>query len=261
MTAVGLGVGGLLAAGGAYLAFVQSKKKAGFATELKFLKATSLAEISESFRAMDAEGLGDSYKDFVEVNGTAETDGDLKSPHNETPCAYYEASVMREYEQMETYTDKDGKVKTRRNKLYENVSRDKSSSPLYIADGDTKVRIDLQGADLQLKSAATRYEPFKEERGYSFFGINFSVPTGTRTLGFRYEERIIPAGHPLYVVGEVRKSGGELSIGRPSEKGKPFIVSVKSEEEVIGSMEGSAKTTMYFGYVLIAIGIAAAVFL
>ncbi|MGI6253381.1 MAG: E3 ubiquitin ligase family protein [Aminivibrio sp.] len=261
MSMVGLGVGGLLAAGGAYLAFVQSKKKEGLARELQFMKSTSLPELHESLKALDAEGLGDSFRDMVETNGSAETDGELKTPHSETPCAYFEASVTREYEQMETYTDKDGKVRTRRNKLYENVSSDKSSSPLYIADGGVRARIDLQGANLDLKSGEDRYEPFKEDRGYSFFGVNFTVPSGTRTLGFRYKERLIPLGQPLYVVGEIRKSGGELRIGKPSEKDKPFIVSVKSEEEVLDSMKGSAKTTQYFGYALIVIGAAVAVFL
>ncbi len=261
MSMLGLGVGGLVAAGGAYLAFVQSKKSEGLARELQFMKATSLSEIEESMKALEAEGLGDSFRDVVETNGSAETDGELKSPHSETPCAYFQASVTREYEKMETYTDKDGKVRTRRTKLYEPVSNEKSHSPLYIADRGTRVRIDLQGADLDLKSGEERYEPFKEDRGYSFFGVNFTVPSGTRTLGFKYSEKLIPLGQSLYVVGEVRKSGGELSIGKPSEKGKPFIVSVKSEEEVIAGMKGSAKTTQYFGYALLVIGAALAVFL
>ena len=59
------------------------------------------------------------------------------------PCAYYEATVLREYEKQETTTDKDGKVRTNRTRGSETVSSQKSPSPLYVADGDVKVGIDL----------------------------------------------------------------------------------------------------------------------
>ncbi len=62
------------------------------------------------------------------------------------------------------------------------------------------------------------------------------------------------------MAGEARQSAGNLRIGRPSEKGKPFIVSVKSEEEVTAGVEGKAKTQFYIGIALVVIGLAIALF-
>ena len=119
---------------------------------------------------------------------------------------------------------------------------------------------DLDGASIDLKDGANRFEPYESNRTYSFWGVSFTVPQGTRTLGFRYAEKIIPLGHPLYIAGEVRESAGNLHIGKPSEKSKPFIVSVKSEEEVVKSREAGAKAQLWFGIALIVVGVAVAIF-
>ncbi len=248
MNFVALGIGGLMIAGGAYLSFIQKKKSEGLVTELKFMKAVSLGELKESWQSLSDEGMADGFRDMVETNGKAGTD------------AYFEATVTREFEKEERSTDKDGKVQTTRTRSSEVVSSRKSPSPLYIADGDIRVGIDMDGATLHLKDGEDRFEPYESNKTYTFFGVQFSAPSGVRTLGFRYKEKLIPLGHPLYVVGEARHSGGALRIGKPSEKGKPFIVSVKSEDEVVAGMQGSVKFVFYLGIALMIGGAAVAVF-
>lgn len=243
-------------AGGAYLALVQKKKTEGVLTELKFMKSIPLAEVEATWRSLEAEGLGSGYRDFVETNGRAVTDGEVLSPYGDQPCAYYEATVTREYEKEDSYTDKEGRLKRRRTRSSEVVSSQKSSSPLYVADGDIRLGIDLDGATLHLKDGGDRFEPYVDNKSYSFFGASFSVPSGVRTIGFRYKEKIIPLDHPLYVVGEARGSAGTLRIGRPTEKDKPFIVSVKSEEEVAAGQAGKIKGVFYLGVGLIIAGAA-----
>lgn len=261
MNMVAIGIGGLLVVGGAYLSFVQKKRTEGKVTELRFMKAVSLAELDETWKSLANEGLVDGYRDIVETNGKAETDGELKAPYSNAPCAYFEATVTREFEKEERVKDKDGNMQTKRTRSSETVSSRKSPSPLYIADGGVRVGVDLDGASLYLKDGEDRFEPYDSNKTYSFFGVQFTAPAGGGTLGFRYKERIIPLGHPLYVVGEARQSGGGLRIGRPSEAGKPFIVSTKSEEEVVNDLKGSAKGSFYLGIALMAIGAAVAVFL
>lgn len=261
MSMLTVGLGGLLVAGGAYLSFVQKKKTEGHVTELKFMKSTSLAEMNETWKSLADEGLGDGFRDMVETHGKAETDGELKTPYSDAPCAYFEATVTREFEKEERVKDKDGNTQTKRTRSSEVVSSRKSPSPLYIADGGVRVGVDMDGASLYLRDGEDRFEPFDSTKTYTFFGVRFTAPSGARTLGFRYKERIIPLGHPLYVVGEARVSGGGLRIGKPSEAGKPFIVSTKSEEEVINDIKGSAKGMFFLGVVLMVIGAAIAVFL
>lgn len=260
MNMTALLVGALLAALGAYLAIVQKKKTEGTVTELKFMKAVSLPELAANLENLRSEGLAEGYRDIVETNGKADADGEVRAPYSNQVCAYYEASVTREYEKEEVFTDKDGKTQRRRTRASEEVSAQKSSAPLYVKDGEVRIALDLSGAALQLKDGTDRFEPYDDSKTYSFFGVRFSAPTGVRTLGFRYRERIIPPGHPLYVVGELRSSAGELHIGRPSEKGKPFIISVKSEEEVTAGEQGKVKMFLYLGIGLIIVGIAVAIF-
>ncbi len=260
MNFVALGIGGLMIAGGAYLSFVQKKKTEGLVTELKYMKAVSLAELKDSWQSLADEGMAEGFRDLVETNGKADTDGEVKAPYSNVACAYFEATVTREFEKEERSTDKDGKVQMKRTRSSEIVSSRKSPSPLYVADGNVRVGVDMDGATLHLKDGEDRFEPYESNKTYTFFGVQFSAPSGVRTLGFRYKEKLIPLGHPLYVVGEARNSAGALRIGRSSEKGKPFIVSVKSEDEVIADMKGSAKAAFYLGIALMIGGAAVAVF-
>ena len=251
-------VGALVAVVGVYLATVQKKKTEGIVTELKFMKALSLPEIAANLEDLRNEGLAEGYRDMVETHGKADSEGEVKAPYSETICAYYEASVTREYEREEVTTDKDGKTERRRVRSSEQVGTEKSSAPLYLREGEVRVTLDLPGSNLQLRDGLDRFEPYNDRNTYEFFGLRFSDPSGARTLGFRYKEQIIPLGHPLYVVGELRSSAGELHIGKPSEKGKPFIVSVKTEEEVTAGEQGKAKMFLYGGIALVVGGIAIA---
>ena len=55
---------------------------------------------------------------------------------------------------------------------------------------------------------------------------------------------------------------GQLMVQKPSEKGKHFIVSTKSEEEIINSAESAAKW-QYFGAiasVIVGVGLVIAAF-
>ena len=258
MSALSMGIGAVIALGGAYLAFVQKKKSEGQITELKFSKNSTLPDIKNAWKSVAEQGLG--YRDFIETTGKAVTDGQLLSQHGKIPCAYFTATVVREFEKDEMVKDDKGVVQRKTTRGSETVSNQNSPTPLYVEDGGVRVPIDLDGASIDLKDGANRFEPYESNRTYSFWGVSFTVPQGTRTLGFRYAEKIIPLGHPLYIAGEVRESAGNLHIGKPSEKGKPFIVSVKSEEEVVKSREAGAKAQLWFGIALIVVGVAVAIF-
>lgn len=260
MNVFALGAGGLIAAAGAYLAFVQKKKTEGRVTDLNFMKPTPLPELVSTWQNLSAEGFGDSYRDVVATTGAASTDGELKAPYSGTSCAYFEATVLREYEKEETSTDKDGKIQRKTTRGSETVSSQKSPSPLYVSEGDVRIGLDLDGVSLHLKDGPEKFEPYESTKTYTFFGVRFSAPSGVRTLGFKYREKIIPLGHPLYVTGEVRHSGGALRIGKPGEKGRPFIISVKSAEEVAAGEAGKARMQLYLGIALMVIGAAIAIF-
>ncbi|MDD2453799.1 MAG: E3 ubiquitin ligase family protein [Synergistaceae bacterium] len=252
-------VGALVAVLGVYLAVVQKKKTEGIVIELKFMKPVSLPEIVANMENLEKEGLAEGYRDMVQTNGKAVTEEEVTAPYSNKVCAYFEATVTREYEEEEVTKDKDGNTQRRRVRRSEEVGSQKSDAPLYLKDGDVKVALDLDGANLQLKDGIDRFEPYKDDNTYEFFGLRFTNHAGARTIGFRYKEQIIPLNHPLYVVGELRSSADELHIGKPSEKGKPFIISVKSKDEVTVGEENKAKMFLYGGIALVVAGIAIAI--
>jgi hypothetical protein len=62
-----------------------------------------------------------------------------------------------------------------------------------------------------------------------------SLLNSNETIGYRREEWVIPVGTALFVQGEVTDDQGHLRLRKP-EKG-PFVVSTKSEAELLGEAE------------------------
>jgi hypothetical protein len=97
-----------------------------------------------------------------------------------------------------------------------------------------------------------------EGGGMIRFG-RFSLSLGTmlerrRTLGYRYQEWIVPINRQVYVLGQATDSRGELCLERPTEGGKPFIISLKSEEQLVAGAQGSAQWMGLAAGVLLAAG-------
>ena len=63
---------------------------------------------------------------------------------------------------------------------------------------------------------------------------------GSRTLGYQYEEHILPLEGQYTVIGQVSDSSGVLALGRG---GPIFSISRRSRDEQIGSAKTAAKWT------------------
>jgi hypothetical protein len=59
----------------------------------------------------------------------------------------------------------------------------------------------------------------------------------------------------LFVVGELHDREGAPKITRPKDKKESFVVSTKSEEDVIKALESKSKMLYYGGIVLAVIGL------
>lgn len=70
--------------------------------------------------------------------------------------------------------------------------------------------------------------------GFGNFQINVgSLTFGSgNTIGYRYQEWITPVDRPVLVVGLASNQTGTLRIDRPTTKGQPFLVSLKSEDSL-----------------------------
>ena len=67
-------------------------------------------------------------------------------------------------------------------------------------------------------------------------------------------EETIEANQNLYVIGEAYKVGNEIHIGKPQDPKKPFIVTTKSEEEIINKSSQNSLFLLVGGIVAIVIG-------
>ena len=221
--------------------------------------AKGLIGLAQSVR-QDLEKLGQTGEGFhqiVEVKGAIRADSPLTSEIAKQPCVYYDASVIREYE--ETYWETNSQTnqrvqRTRRSS--ETVSHDSQSTSFWIEDSSGRIKVNPEGADLDSVQVVDRFEPAEAAQGgvLSFGGFRFDLAgfslggPGTRTLGYRFKERIIPLDRPAYVLGEVVDDGAELVIQKPREGGRRFIISLKSEEELVRST-GSTVQWLLWGAV------------
>ncbi|MFQ7075018.1 MAG: GIDE domain-containing protein, partial [Clostridia bacterium] len=111
------------------------------------------------------------------------------------------------------------------------------------------------GCDLDIPKTFDRFEPKNNLSNYRYFN-SFSVNRfGAETLGFKMTEETIEENQNLYVIGEAFRVGDTIHIGKPEDKKKPFIVTTKSEEDLINKSNQNAMFSLVGGIVAIIVGI------
>lgn len=234
----------LMAVGGVLL--VTRLRSLNLAMDIKYYETSKVADVVDTYQQLKDElGVGNYSGNIVELSGTGGSDSPLFAEFSQRSALYYQATVTREYEVTEQIKDNDGRYRTETKRKSEQVSKNEQYIPFYLDDGSgSKIMIDMKGAK---KHPIQSYDEFRQEapQGYSSYG-----GTGSKTIGYRYKEKMIPADMRLYVLGEVSDRRGELAVIKPQESGKPFIVSTKSEEELTKSAEGSAKTQLIIAILL-----------
>ncbi|MGI5834909.1 MAG: E3 ubiquitin ligase family protein [Chloroflexota bacterium] len=196
-----------------------------------------------------AERLGQqgSFKQIAEVKGVLKCDSPLRSEIAQEPCVYYSMTVTREYE--ETYWETDSKTKRRQRRTRrgsEVVSQNSQRIPFWVEDSTGSILVNPEGADID---AVQVIDKFENNTGgvITLGGFSFDVGSlvgqflsDSRTLGYRFRESILPIGRQIYVLGEAADTTGKIQVQKPSGKEK-FIISLKSEEELIRSTKSAAQ--------------------
>lgn len=228
-------IGVVLIGLGAFL-FYNRKASLNKAMEIKYHETSKTADVIDTYKQVKGELSGSVYNGgMVELKGIGNASQPLIGEYSQRPALFMEISVERRYEYTEEQRDNDGNYRTVTRTGTETVSSRSEHVLFYLDDGSgAKILVDMEGAQ---KDSIKSYEEFRSDAP---LGFNFSFSSSSRTLGYTYREKIIPDGARLYVLGEVSDRRGEICIVKPSEKGNPFIISVKSEEEIIKSAESSA---------------------
>lgn len=226
-------------------------------TEIKFMQTKTIQELRDMFKQMDESGLSD-YREFVELKGTVTDDTLTDAPFSNQKVAYCEATLKQITEVKERYTDSQGRTQTRIRKVETPISDEKTSQDIFMKDASSEEKVALEinasGCNLDIPKTFDRFENKGNLRGYRYFNSWSFDRFGTETLGFSMEEKTIKPNQSLYVIGEAYRVGDTIHIGKPMDKKKPFIVTTKSEEELINSSNTSATMALVGGIVAIIIG-------
>ncbi len=242
--------GALLALLGVILWIVKAKKEAKSQT-LEMLETSRIKDVVENYEHISNSMGSGSFSNHVEIKGVAHTDSPLMSELKEEAVVYYCSTVEHEYEKLETKTDSDGKKSKEWVKHQDTVSENKRWADGFGVKDDTGfVAINATKSQLHTETLFTKFEKGEPNplvgsslkiKGFSISLGDNNSSNGFRTIGYRYSESGIRVGAKLYVVGDANDRNGTLEISHPKDKKSPFIVSVKSKDDLLGSLSGAAK--------------------
>lgn len=227
---------------------------------IKYHETSKASDVVSIYNELKLElGEGNYSGNIVELSGIGSSSNPLMAEHSNSACLYYKAQVTREYEYTETERDSEGNSKTVTRRGSETVSNNERYIPFYLDDGSgAKIMVDMEGAEKHTVQSVDRFE----NNAPSGFSINIGGGySNSRTLGFRYKEHIIPNNSKLYVLGEASDRRGEFGIIKPKDsKDNNFIVSTKSEEEIIKSTQSSAGMYMVFAIIAAIAGVGSIIY-
>ena len=193
-----------------------------------------------------------SFVQVAEVKGLVKCDGPLTSEIAKQPCVYYASSVSREYEETYWETDSETKQQVQRTRRgSENVAGNSQRVPFWVEDGTGRVLVDPEGAEIESVKVVDRFERGDVHQGggsvsigdfrIALGGASFGLGAGTRTIGYRLRENILPLDRRVYVLGKATDSPGQLTIQASHENGGRFIISLKTEEELLRSTASAVR--------------------
>ena len=222
--------------------FLIKKTETKKANDLQTLCAEIASEI----------GAG-SFNEITEVTGIIKTNNPIQSELANRECVHYSFRVIREWEEEYYTTDQQGNRIQQTRRGSDTVSSNSRSTNFHIEDNTGQIEINPNGADIESIKVLDDFRPGGDDRGgsLSFGGLSFNVPSlgsGRRTLGYRYEEYILPTNVRAFVLGEATDSSGQLMVQQPKEEDddevRRFLISTKSEAEILKA--AASKSKMFF---------------
>lgn len=251
-------VGGVLLVLGAFLIFLRRKAQSKL-LEIKFVKTSTSGELKELADSIKQELGTPGFRQLSEVKGVITCDRPLTGELSKQPCVYYTMNVSERYEETYTERDQQGRDVRRTRTGSSTVASNTQRVDFFVKDETGKIRVNPNDADIDAVQVVSKYEPGQRST-VTFGAVAFNVSGaagGRRILGYEFSESIVPLDRRVYVLGEATDMSGELVIQKPQEKDKPFIVSLKSEEELTRATEGKIKGLMVGAILCIGAGVAA----
>lgn len=259
-------IGIILIIGGLFSVFYLRPKAMSKILEMQFLQTKTVKELLESFENMKLSGLENSYKEFVELKGHIVGTG-IKTPFSERMVAYYKSKLLRVNEIRDQERDDKGNIKNTVRKQETLISDETSNHYIEFKDNscDETIIIDINDPNCKFDLVKTfdRFEYDNNISRYSYFSSpsffsrrnSYNNNLGVHPLGYRMEEKTLDINQNLYILGGAYYNAGKLHIGKPIENGKPFLVSYKSEEELINHNKRLVSLFLFGGFAASLLGL------
>jgi len=227
---------GIILIGLSVILFFVRRRSLNKIMNIRYHQTSKVIEVLDEHK-MIKENLGEgNFNKIVELSGVATSDNPLEAEHSGNPVLYYRTTVSREFEVRVQKKDNNDNYYWDTERRTDVISSNERYVPFHLDDNSgAKIKVDMEGAE---KIAQKSFDRFEHEapRGFSV-----SFGSDSKTLGYRYEEFSIPNKFTLYVLGEASdRRGNELMVIKPNKEGENFIVSTKSEDELIKSEESTS---------------------
>lgn len=175
---------------------------------------------------------------MVELVGHTVCDEPLISTLAETACVHYQWSISEEWEKQvrETYTDSEGKTRTRTRTEsgWDAIASGGRTISFYLEDDHGRILVHPEGADLHTETV------FSEtctpgDAVYFAKGPRDAIPFSTHRR--RFHEEAIAVNAPLYVIGQARERADTVAAEiAASKEASLFMISVRGEKRVRSSL-------------------------
>ncbi|MBD2177173.1 E3 ubiquitin ligase [Pseudanabaena sp. FACHB-1998] len=242
-------IGGILIIIGIVLFFVQKN----YSTKLQSIRSatgSTIAELQNIAGAIAGEIGSGNLREYVKVRGKICTDHPLISELKQSPCVHYTMKVVREYEEQHVTHDSEGKSRTETRRGSETISSNSQSIPFTLQDRSGEMIVNPDGGNIETVQILDEFRSENSSSTSISFG-GFTLSTGSnfgngrRTIGYRYTESILPCDREVLVIGTAADEGGQLTLRKPIQSDKKFIISLKSEEELAKSTANAVQGFFY----------------
>ncbi len=255
---------GLIAAALGGLLLFLSKRASERVYQMKTTETSRVGDLLSLIQDVRSEmgGGASELREYVELKGVVGSDAPMEAEMSGQAAVIVQSKVTRDVEELREHRDSEGNVSTRWEKRTESVHSNRLESPFWLDDGSGRIQVRPGGADVTLQKVVDRFEqPSAVESGggqLSFGRFNFSSrllgPSHRfRVIGYRFVESILPVGARLYALGEVSDTAEGTAMHKPSSD-KPYMLSTRSEEEMVSSGMSQAKWMKIGGIAVIALG-------
>ncbi|NUN53863.1 MAG: hypothetical protein HUU06_13910, partial [Planctomycetaceae bacterium] len=171
-----------------------------------------------------------------EVQGTVECEKPLAAPGQAGDCVWYRFTIVEEYQERTHHPRRGSQTRD----VSETVLDRQEAVPFLLKDESGSIRVDPEGAHLDGKLVRGS----AEDTTGNMVLPEMTLGGSRRLKGRRREIRLIPVGGPGYVLGRCVERDGVLVLARDELEAKPFVVSCRSERELLAGHELGLKAKL-----------------